>query len=183
MEIDVGTTSKRYDHEDAYYAVIVDDLLGAPDALIELRRATNELILLHARRAGQQVVKVVAGDLPPRKTVKGYVTFLECIVNSRLQELEQKLGFKSGALQRYGAYLYNADALSLNVENIAPRGNTDWSGGVTPRDLFTLSEKMGADVGYHRDYPRAIHPIFQFEILKDVPIIGAPRFIVPNGVV
>jgi hypothetical protein len=170
----------RYDDEDVYYAAIVDDIDNAPAAQKELRQATIELILVHGRRPGQRVVKVTAGDRPVRSSVRGYATFLECVEHSDLRELEERLGFKTGALQHSGALLYFVDAFSLHAGNIAPRGNSDWSGGVTPRDLYELSARTGTEVGYHRDYPSASRPIIQFEIQTEVPVLGAPRFLGPH---
>ena len=58
-----------------------------------------------------------------------------------------------------------------------PRGNSDWSAGVTPRDLHNLSNKHGVSVEYDPNYPPASDPVIQFKILTAVPFVGAPRFI------
>jgi hypothetical protein len=178
----------QYDDDAAFYVVnkadydaalnALDD--GAPDIMKELRRETIDIILRNARKAGEQVVKVSMGTRPPATKVKGYATFLRFIQGSSLVELEGKLGFRSGALQTGGAYIYHVDPLALNASNIAPRGNSDWSAGVTPRDLHNLSQKTAKDVGYHKNYPPAAQPIIQFAILEEVPFLGAPRFI-KNG--
>jgi hypothetical protein len=181
---------EKYKNEDAYYAINLADrniFLNSVTEDIEiiqnLRRATNEIILRQAREAGQQVVKVGVGDRPPTAKVMGYATFLSFVRGSSLSELEQKLGFKTGVLQYFGAYIYQVDGLSLNTTNIAPRGNTDWSAGITPRDLFNLSKEGGVAVGNHKDYPAATMPIFQFAILEEVPVVGVPRFIKSSGMV
>jgi hypothetical protein len=178
-------TFAQYDDDAAFYVVnkadydaalnAVDD--DAPDIMKELRRETIDVILRNARKIGEHVVKVSMGTRPPATKVKGYATFLRFIQGSTLANLEAKLGFRSGTLQTGGAYIYNVDPLALNASNIAPRGNSDWSAGVTPRDLFNVSQKSGTDVGYHRDYPAASQPIIQFAILEPIPIVGAPRFV------
>jgi hypothetical protein len=184
-------TIAQYDDDAAFYVVnkadydpslnALDD--DAPDIMKELRRETIDIILRNARKAGERVVKVSMGTRPPATKVKGYATFLRFIEGSSLAELEGKLGFKSGALQTGGAYVYQVDPLALNASNVAPRGNSDWSAGVTPRDLHNLSQKTGKDVGYHRNYPPAAQPIIQFAILEEVPFLGAPRFIKPGDTV
>jgi hypothetical protein len=175
----------QYDDDAAFYVVnkadydaalnALDD--GAPDIMKELRRDTIDIILRNARKAGEQVVKVSMATRPPATKVKGYATFLRFIQGSSLAQLEGKLGFRSGALQTGGAYVYHVDPLALNASNIAPRGNSDWSAGVSPRDLHNLAQKTGKDVGYHKSYPPAAQPIIQFAILDEVPFLGAPRFI------
>jgi hypothetical protein len=181
----MSLTIAQYDDDAAFYVVnkadydaslnALDD--DAPDIMKELRRETTDIILRNARRAGEQVVKVSMGTKPPATKVKGYATFLRFIKGSSLAELEGRLGFKAGALQTGGAYIYHVDPLALNADNVAPRGNSDWSAGVTPRDLHNLSQQTGKKVDYHRDYPPAAQPIIQFAILAPVPILGAPRFI------
>ena len=178
----------KYDDEDAYYAVNLADYDaklnstdGAPEIIKELRRATNEVILRQAKKEGQRVVKVGVGTKPPTAKVRGYATFLSFIKGSGLADLERKLGFRAGVLQQHGAYIYHVDGLSLNANNIAPRGNTDWSAGVTPRDLDTLSKESGVSVGNHRDYPSATKPVLQFAILEEVSYVGEPVFIKPGG--
>jgi hypothetical protein len=180
----MGLSLAKYDDDDAYYVVNKADyevrlnsVDGAPEIIQELRRETIEIILRQARTAGEQVVKVAMGSRPLSATVKGYATFLRFLNGSDLADLEKKLGFKAGVLQSGGAYLYHVNPLSLNTRNIAPRGNTDWSAGVTPRDLHNLSQTHGVSVGYHRNYPPAVQPIFQFAILEPVPFLGQPRFI------
>ena len=178
-------TVAKYDDDAAFYVVNEADYqphlnaldAGAPDIMKELRRETIDIILRNARKTGEQVVKVAMGSRPPAPKVKGYATFLRFLQGSGLAELEERLGFKTGALQRSGAYVYHIDPLTLKAENVAPRGNTDWSAGVTPRDLHNLSLKAGKPVAYHRDYPPAKQPIIQFAILEPVPYLGAPRFI------
>jgi hypothetical protein len=174
----------RYDDDGAYYVVNKADyelglnsVRGAPKIVQELRRETIGIILREAKKPGEQVVKVAMASRPPSPTVRGYATFLRFLSGSDLPELERKLGFKSGALQSAGAYVYHVDSLALNTNNIAPRGSSDWSAGVTPRDLHNLSQQHGMNVGYHRDYPPATQPIFQFTILEPVPFLGPPRFI------
>jgi hypothetical protein len=181
----MSLTIAQYDDDAAFYVVNKADYeaglnaLGddAPDIMKELRRETTEIILRTARKAGEQVVKVSMGTRPPATKVKGYATFLRFIQGGSLAELERRLGFRSGALQTGGAYVYHLDPLALNASNVAPRGNSDWSAGVTPRDLHNLSQKTGKDVGYHKNYPPAAQPIIQFAILEEVPVLGAPRFI------
>jgi len=179
----------KYDDDDAYYAVNnadydvgLNSTSGDPEIIKELRRATNDIIIRQAKVPGQFAVKVSVGLNQPRAKVKGYATFLHFIEGSSLNELEQKLGFKNGVLQQNGAYVYLIDALSLHQDNIAPRGNTNWSAGLSPRDLATLSEQYGKDVAYHRDYPAATHPIIQFAVLEEVPYVGI-RFVKPGGFV
>jgi hypothetical protein len=179
----------KYDDDDAYYAVNnadynagLNSTRGDPDIIQELRRATNDIIIRQAKVPGQFAVKVSAGLNQPRAKVRGYATFLHFIQGSSLTELEQKLGFKSGVLQQNGAYIYLIDALSLHQNNIAPRGNTDWSAGLSPRDLATLSEHHGKQVAYHRDYPAATRPMIQFAILEEVPHVGI-RFVSPGRLV
>lgn len=185
MKLSIG----KYDEDDAYYAVNnadydvgLNSTSADPDIIKELRRASNDIILRQAKVPGQFAVKVSAGLNPPRAKVRGYATFLHFIQGSNLAELEQKLGFKSGVLQQNGAHIYLIDALSLQQGNIAPRGNTDWSGGMSPRDLATLSEQHGKAVANHRDYPPATRPIIQFAVLEEVPHVGV-RFVNPSGLV
>lgn len=178
-------TIAQYDDDAAFYVVnradydaglnALDD--GAPDIMKELRRETIDIILRTARKAAEQVVKVSMGTRPPATKVKGYATFLRFIQGSSLAELEATLGFRSGALQTGGAYVYHIDPLALTADNVAPRGSSDWSAGVTPRDLHNLSQQSGKTVDYHRDYPPAARPIIQFAILEPVAVLGAPRFI------
>jgi hypothetical protein len=178
-------TIAQYDDDAAFYVVNKADYdpalnaldYDAPDIMKELRRETIDIILRNARKAGEQVVKVSMGTKPAATKVKGYATFLRFIKGSGLPDLEGRLGFKPGALQTGGAYVYHIDALALNASNIAPRGNSDWSAGVTPRDLHNLSQQTGKKVEYHRDYPPAAQPIIQFAILEPVPILGPPRFV------
>lgn len=183
MSLDI----KRYDDEDAWYVVNRADyerelksVMDAPAALQEIRRATNEIILRHARQPGRSVVKVASAAYQPKPKVRGYATFFHLIQGCTLPTLEDRLGFRRGTLKSHGVYLYTVDSLALNELNIAPRGNTDWSGGVTRRDLHNLSQQHGKKVDYHRDYPAAKDPILQFIILEEVPFIGALRLIGPD---
>jgi hypothetical protein len=185
----VTLSTAKYDDDEAYYVVNnadydigLNSTAGDPEIIQELRRATNDIIIRQAKMPGRFAVKIAAGLNQPRTTVKGYATFLHLIQGSSLAELEQQLGYKSGALQRNGAYVYLVDGLALNQNNIAPRGNTDWSAGVSPRDLDNLSKAAGKEIGYHRDYPAASKPIIQFVILEPVPHVGI-RFILPGGAV
>jgi hypothetical protein len=156
---------------------------GMPPIMQELRQATNQLILEQARKLGQCAVKFVVGSNPVRPKISGYATFLSFVQGSSPAELEAKLGFKPGVLQAHGAYMYQVDVLALNSGIIAPRGNSDWPGGITPRDLYNLSLKNRSAVHYSPNYPPATQPIPQFVILQEVPYIGPPRFIHPDGVV
>jgi hypothetical protein len=153
------------------------------EVMTELRRDTIDIILRTAHKPGEQVVKVVAGDNAVTATVpikvRGFVTFLRFLKGSGLAELETKLGFAKGALSM-GAYIYNVDPFALNATNVVPEGYTDWSDGVTPRELHNLSQKHGVPVTYNPKYPASSAPIIQFRILEDVPYVGAPRF-VRNG--
>ena len=180
----------KYDDVDSYYVVNKADYdaglnltADAPAIIQELRQATNEIILRQARLPDRCAVKISVAINPPRPRVRGYATFLHLIQGCSLPDLESVLGFRSGVLQQNGVYLYVIDALSLNQSNIAPRGNTDWSAGVTPRDLYNLSKAHGVEVKYHRDYPSATNPIAQFIILSDVPFLGSVRHIKPGEVV
>jgi len=148
----------------------------APEVMQDIRRDTIETLLRVARRPDEQVVKVMSKYDGMQKTVSGYVTFLRFLKGSTCAGLERKLGYKAGALAN-GAYILNVDALALNADNIVPRGNSDWSAGVTPRDLDNLSKEHGVTVEYDPDYPPASEPIIQFRLLTDVPFIGVPRFI------
>lgn len=181
---------KRYDNDDAFYAINradyereLNSVLDAPAALQEFRRATNEIILRQARRSDRSVVKVAAASLPLRASVRGYATFLHLLNGCTMQMLEDRLGFRPGSLQTAGVYLYTVDSFALNESNIAPRGNTDWSAGITPRDLHNLSRQHGNEVGYHREYPAAKDPIIQFIILEEVPYVGTIRCIRPGETV
>ena len=185
MKLSIGT----YDEDHAYYAVnnadydmALNSTDGDLDIFKELRRATNDILIRKAIMPGQFPVKIATGLNQPRTKVRGYATFLHFIQGSSLAQLEEKLGFKTGVLQQHGAYVYLIDALSLHQGNIAPRGNTNWSAGVSPRDLATLSERSGKDVAYHRDYPAATSPIIQFAVLEEVPHVGV-RFVKPGGLV
>jgi hypothetical protein len=181
----MNLTIAQYDDEAAFYVVNKADYdaavnaldAGAPEIMKELRRETIEIILRNARKAGEQVIKVSMAARPPATKVKGYATFLRFIQGSSLADLEGTLGFRAGALQTTGAYVYHVDPLALNANNIAPRGNSDWSAGVTPRDLDNLSRQAGKQIEYHRDYPPATRPFIQFAILAPVPVLGAPRVI------
>jgi hypothetical protein len=154
----------------------LNSVADAPEALRDIRRDTIETLLRVARKPGEQVVKVVAKREKLPATVSGYVTFLRFLQGSTCSDLEKKLGFNSGALSS-GAHIFNVDALALNADNVVPRGNSDWSAGVTPRDLDNLSKKEGVTVEYDPSYPPASDPVIQFKILTAVPFVGAPRFI------
>src|SRR5688572_30116278 len=149
------------------------------EVMSELRRETIDIILRNARKPGEQVVKVVEGDKPVASKVRGFATFLRFLKGSGMAELEAKLGFAKGALST-GAHIYNVDPLALNATNVVPEGYTDWSDGVTPRELHNLSQKRGVAVTYDPKYPASTDPIIQFRILDEVPYIGPPRF-VRNG--
>ena len=177
----------RYDDDDAYYVVNHADRVAAlngvedsPEIIKELRAATIGIILRRARTEGEQVVKVQLGSKPPTAAIMGYATFLRFIAGCDLAALEAKLGFRAGVLRECGARLYRVDPLALNASNLAPRGNTDWSAGVSPRDLHNVSVKADVPVEYHRDYPAASKPIIQFAILYPVPFLGSPRFLEPG---
>ena len=176
----------KYEDDDAYYVVnpadhdaSLNSVDGQPTVLQEFRLATIDILLAVARRTDQYVIKVTP-YVPPRTSVKGYVTFPRFLEGCDLGGLERRLGFRSAILAG-GAYLYTVNTASLNRTNIAPRGNTDWSAGVSPRDLANVSEKRGGSVSHHRDYPPASEPIIQFAILTPVPCMGAPRFIAADG--
>jgi hypothetical protein len=159
--------------------------LGFHEAMTELRRDTIESILRTARKPGEQVVKVAAvadPKEPPLAKVKGYATFLRFLKGSGIAELEVKLGLAKGKLAN-GAYLYAVDPLSLNLSNVVPEGYTDWSDGVTPRELHNLSQKHGVTVTYDPRYPASASPIIQFRILDEVPYIGKPRFLKAGDIV
>ena len=153
----------------------MNSVAGQPEALQNIRAATVEILLARARNAGDTVVKVTMNK-PPCPAVKGYVTFLSQIAGSDLASLERKLGFRPGVLQQ-GAYVYSVDGSALHAGNIAPRGNSNWSAGVSPRDLDNLTKQVGAPVGYHKNYPPALDPVLQFTVLEPVPYVGAPRFV------
>jgi hypothetical protein len=181
---------EKYTDSDDYYGVneadydaSLNSLAGAPPIMQELRQGTIDILLRQASNEGQSVVKVTSGLVAVRPQVKGYATFLSQVKGSNLAELEQKLGFKAGVLQVNGAYIYTVNPLALNPGNIAPRGNTDWSAGLSPRDLHNLSNVAGVTVGNHRDYPAATKPILQFTILEPVPYLGGPRFLTGMAVV
>jgi hypothetical protein len=154
----------------------LNSVADAPVIMQEIRRDTIESLLRVARRPGEQVVKVAARYDGVSATVSGYVTFLRFLDGSTCADLERKLGFKAGALAG-GAHIFNVDTLALNTNNIVPRGHSDWSAGVTPRDLDNLTTKHGMAVGYDPDYPPALAPVIQFKILTAVPFVGKPRFI------
>lgn len=178
-------SARKYDDDDSYYVVneadrdrSLDSVAGAPAIIQELRTATIEIILRNARNPGEIVAKVTTNRSVKGK-VSGYATFLKYIRGSDLDELERRLGMRAGVLQS-GAYLYEVDPFSLNAGNIGPRGNTDWSAGVSPRDVDNVRKQQGVAAGYHRDYPTASKPIIQFIIYDQVPYIGSPRFIRPG---
>jgi len=186
MKLGIG----KYDDDDSYYVVNKADhdvglnsVAGGPKIIEELRQATNEIILRQARLPGQYVVKISVAINPPKPKVRGYTTFLHLIQGRSLPDLENTLGFRPGVLQQNGAYLYVIDSLALNQSNIAPRGNTDWSAGVSPRDLDNLSKAHGTEIKHHRDYPPAKNPIIQFVLLSEVPFLGAVRLIKPGEIV
>lgn len=156
--------------------------LAFQDAMHELRRDTIETILRVARKPGEQVAKVISGDKPVYPAVRGFATFLRFLKGSSIPELEKKLGFAKGALA-HGAHIYTVDPLALNLSNVVPEGYTDWSDGVTPRELHNLSKTKGEPVTYDPDYPPSSSPIIQFRILDDVPYIGQPRFVKPGEIV
>lgn len=181
---------KKYEDEDSSYAVNKADydaglnsVANAPMALQEFRKATNEIILRQAALPGRFAVKISVALSQPKSKVRGYATFLHLIQGRSLSELENTLGFRAGVLQKYGAYLYVIDVLALNPGNIAPRGNTDWSAGITPRDLDNLSTAHGKEVKYHQNYPPAKNPVIQFVLLAEVPTLGSVRHIKQGEVV
>ena len=175
---------KKYDDDDAFYVVneadydlSLNSTKGDPAIIQALRRETIDILLRTARAPEENVVKVAMGSKPPANKVKGYATFLRFLEGSDLAELERRLGFKENVLQAGGAYVYKINPSLLNPGNIAPRGNTDWPGGVSPRDLYNVSQKHGVKVAYHRSYPPASSPIIQFVILEPVPVLDSPRFL------
>jgi hypothetical protein len=181
---------EKYEDDDSFYAVNKADhdaglnAVGhAPAAIQELRYATNEIILRQARLPGRFAVKISVALNQPKPKVRGYATFLHLVQGRSLSELEDTLGFRSGVLQLNGAYIYVIDALALNQCNIAPRGNTDWSAGIAPRDLDKLSKAHGKEIKHHRDYPPAKSPAIQFALLAEVPILRSVRHIRQGEVV
>ena len=178
----------QYDDDPAWYAANLSDRIGAkndfaggPAALNELRQATIGIILARARRAEVQVVKVVPASASVWPQVGGYLTFLDQLSpGSTLDELEDQLGFRRGALID-GARLYTIDATSLTPHNVAPRYTSAWSAGISPRDLDNIERDSGHKVDYHRDYPAAKRPVFQFVLLERVTPAGPPRTIPPGG--
>jgi hypothetical protein len=171
-----GTRAYVVNQADRRDSAHLNSVADAPTVMREIRRDTIEILLRVARKPGEQVVKVAARYDGMSATVSGYVTFLRFLEGSTCADLERKLGFKTGALAN-GAYIFNVDPLALNADNIVPRGNSDWSAGVTPRDLDNLSKKHGVTAEYDPDYPPAAEPVIQFKILTAVPFVGKPRFI------
>lgn len=163
----------RVDDDDhAFYVVNKgdssgDDLSNLPDALRELRESTNALILQAARKPHNVVVKVRTRHRPPTSKVRGYATFAHFLQGATPRQFEKMLGFKEGALSD-GCCLYYVDHLALTPDNIAPRGSSKWPGGVTPRDLQRMNDKLGVEGKYDPDYPPASDPIFQFVIFREV---------------
>jgi len=149
----------------------------------ETRAATVAVILNHARTKPDPIVKV-SRDLIPRPTVKGYATFLSQIKGKTLAQLESSLGFAQGRLS-LGAMVYFVDAFALDSSNIAPRGNTNWSAGVTPEELHKMRESNPHLTirDAHPDYPRAETPIYQMVIYRHVSHDGRPRRIDPGTTV
>jgi hypothetical protein len=171
-----GNRAFVVNHADNRDKAHLNSVADAPEVLRDIRRDTIETLLRVARKPGEQVVKVIAKREKLPATISGYVTFLHFLKGSTCSDLEKKLGFNPGALSR-GAHIFNVDPLALNADNIVPRGNSDWSAGVTPRNLDKLSNKHGVTVEYDPDYPAASDPVIQFRILTEVPFVGKPRFI------
>lgn len=180
----------QYDDDHGFYACNIADYFpemeeieSMPEALADFRRATINLILEYSAKRRHQVVKVSAGSNPVRPKVRGYATFHSEIKGSDLATLEKQLGFKTGALQAHGAYVYSIAVEELSIRNVFPRGSTAWSAGITPRDLANLSAISGTEVNYLPDYPPASLPIQQFVITTEVGYTGTPRFIGPGETV
>jgi len=172
----------------SWYAANLSDRIGSknhfvggPAALNELREATIGIILARARRSGVQVVKVVPATAKVWPKIGGYMTFLDQLApGSTLDEIEDQVGFRRGALAD-GARLYTIAATSLRSDNLAPRYTSAWSAGISPRDLENIERDSGHKVDYHRDYPPATRPVFQFVLLERVTPTGPPRMIPPGG--
>lgn len=153
----------------------------APPIMHELREATVKLLIARARKPGESVVKIRAVSLAVVSKVRGYVTFGSCLQGASLAEAEDRLGFKAGVLQAHGAHVYRVDPFALTLTNIAPRGTSAWSGGITPRDLHNLSQEAGKEVSYHPNYPSARASILQFFLIEEVRCLGQPVFVGPGG--
>ena len=175
---------QKYDDDDAFYAVNGgdslqgDDLSEQPDATREIRAATVASILRAVQNPANVLVKVSRRGPPPAR-IRGYATFARFLEGATPQQFERMLGFRDGVLQE-GCNVYYLDPHDLKPDNIGPRYLSSWSAGVSPRDLHTLSQQAGVPVGYHRDYPVAPDPIFQFVIFRPEVSYFHLRVLQPN---
>ena len=162
-----------YDNDSRLYVVNPADRAGDPSdahpAIRQLQTASRAVILRACRNPDNVVVKVT--DAGPHYTqVRGYVTLASFLKGANPQELERRLGMRSGALSG-GCRVHQVDSRALTVDNIGPRYMTSWPAGVSPRDLDLLSQRVPRPVDYHRDYPPASEPIAQFVLYRPVPTV------------
>ncbi len=165
-------TYEQYPDDSAYHVVNPADRTGDRiddhPVIGELQRETRAGIWRAIRNPTNVAVKVTPLR-PPMDRVKGYATVARFLLGRTPREFEDLLGMRKGVLG-VGCRVFVLDATDIAEEDIGPRGFTSWSAGVTPRELHRLSERAGAPVGYHRDYPAAREPIPQFTLFRPVKV-------------
>lgn len=92
---------------------------------------------------------------------------LKFVNHRNVAELEVRSGIAPGLL-RNGVDVFFIDQ-ELASDQIAPRYSTQWSAGVSPRDLFRTGAR------YHPSYPASASPLFQCVIFRNRPARG--RFV------
>ncbi len=166
---------KKYDDDDAFYAVnhadYTGDTLDSHPAIRELQMASRAAILRAVKNPDNTVIKVAMAG-PHKAEVRGYVTLARFLSGHTPKEFESILGFKQGALQA-GCRVYTVESGRIIGDNIGPRYFTSWSAGISPRDLERIGEVSGRPVEYHRDYPVAANPIPQFVLFHPVAVLSS----------
>lgn len=153
-----------------------DDLDSMAVAEQEIRAETVEILLRLFKRGGDFTCTKVQPRRENIKTpqnakiadgfflVSGYISMLQFINHCTVPELEARNGMSPGML-RNGAFIFFVNQ-PLDRKQFAPRYTTQWSAGVSPRDL----DRVGAN--YHTSYPASKSPIFQASIFQNNPATG-----------
>jgi hypothetical protein len=147
-----------------------DDFDSMTPAEKEIRAETINLILGLFKRGGDFTCTKVRSRRTNVTTpegfydVSGYVTMLKFVNYCTIPELETRLGMAPGHL-RNGVDIFFVDE-QLTPERIGARFTSQWSAGVSPRDLLRVDAK------YHDSYPASSSPVFQAVIFSNSPTKG-----------
>ncbi|MEA2742936.1 MAG: hypothetical protein QOG73_1600 [Acetobacteraceae bacterium] len=147
-----------------------DDFQSMTPAEREIRAETVNIILGLFKRGGDFTCTKVRSRRENVKTadgfyeISGYVTMLQFVNHCTILEMEARNGMMAGLL-RNGVDIFFVDQ-ELAADQIAPRYTTQWSAGVSPRDLLRVGAR------YHDSYPASTSPIFQAVIFRNRPARG-----------